>query len=286
MSYKPDESVLMAYLYDELSGEERVLVEKYLLENPTAKKELEALQGLRKMMSVVPDKEVIAPPIVVEDSKQRFFWNAPFPIGIGIKTITSIAASLLLLMIAGKIMDVQVNYSGNEVSIRFGEPVHKVTEQPQPGLTAEEVQNMINSSVAQNNQLVQASLNESQLKLDASIKKNLAMNSNKINDLVQQASRASQDEIREFVASLQNQNQQLVKDYFQLSTSDQQKYIEGLLVDFSKYLQQQRNNDLETLNTRLTGLEQNTTVFKQETEQILASIISNAAPAGNTRKNY
>lgn len=282
MSYKPDESVLMAYLYDELSGEERVLVEKYLLENPTAMKELESLQHLRKMMSTINDKEVIAPPIVVEDNNQRFFWNAPY-----FKTISAIAASLLLLMVAGKIMDVQVNYSGHEVSMSFGKPVeNKITEQPtQPGLTAEQVQNMINSSMTQNNQLVQASLNETQEKLDASIKKNLALNSSKINGLVQQASRASQDEIRQYVAGLQNQNQQLVKDYFQLSTADQQKYIEGLLVDFAKYIKQQQNNDLETLNTRLTGLEQNTTVFKQETEQILASIISNGSPT-NTSKSY
>jgi hypothetical protein len=281
MSYKPDESVLMAYLYDELSGEESVLVEKYLLENPSAKKELESLQHLRKMMATISDKEVIAPPIVVEDNNQRFFWNAPY-----FKTISAIAASLLLLMVAGKIMDVQVNYSGNEVSMSFGKPVDKITEQPlAQGLTAEQVQNMINSSMTQNNQIVQASLNESQEKLNASIRKNLALNSSKINGLVQQASRASQDEIRQYVAGLQNQNQELVKDYFQLSTADQQKYIEGLLVDFAKYIKQQHNNDLETLNTRLTGLEQNTTVFKQETEQILASIISNGSPT-NTSKSY
>jgi hypothetical protein len=282
MSYKPDESVLMAYLYDELSGEEKVLVEKYLLENPTAVKELESLQHLRKMLSTISDKEVIAPPIVVEDNNQRFFWNAPY-----FKTISAIAASLLLLMVAGNVMDVQVNYSGNEVSMSFGKPtVDKIVEQPlQQSLSAAQVQSMINNSMQQNNQLVQASLNESQQKLDASISKNLAMNSAKINNLVQQASRASQDEIRQFVAGLQNQNQQLVKDYFQLSASDQQKYIEGLLIDFAKYLQQQRNNDLETLQTRLTGLEQNTTVFKQETEQILASIISNSN-SGNANKNY
>jgi hypothetical protein len=138
----------------------------------------------------------------------------------------------------------------------------------------------------QNNQYIEASLDESQKKLDASVSKNLAMNSSKINNLVQQASLASQDQIRRYAASLQNQNQQLVKDYFQLSTADQQKYIEGLLVDFSKYLNQQRANDMETVNTRLTGLEQNTSVFKQETEQILASIISNGAPTNNTHKNY
>jgi hypothetical protein len=282
MSYKPDESVLMAYLYGELSGDEKVVVEKYLQENPATMKELESLQQLRKMLTTVGDKEVIAPPIVVEDSKQRFFWNAPY-----FKTISAIAASLLLLMVAGKMLDIQVHYSGNEVSMSFGKPVvDKIIEQPlQQGLTAAQVQSMINSSMQQNNQFVQASLNESQQKLDVSISKNLAMNSSKINNLVQQASRASQDEIRRFVAGLQNQNQQVVKDYFQLTTADQQKYIESLLVDFSKYLQQQRNNDLETIQTRLTGLEQNTTVFKQETEQILASIISNSN-SGNTNKNY
>jgi hypothetical protein len=76
-----------------------------------------------------------------------------------------------------------------------------------------------------------------------------------------------------------------VKDYFQLTTNEQQKYIESLLVDFSKYMQQQRNNDLQVLQTRLQNVEQNTTVFKQETEQILASIISSGAPT-STIKNY
>jgi hypothetical protein len=278
MSYKPDESVLMAYLYDELSGEEKVTVEKYLRENPMAMKELESLRHLQKMLSTIEDKEVIAPPIVVEESKQRFLWNAPY-----FKTIVSIAASLLLLMVVGKLLEIQVNYNNNQVSFSYGAPVQRITPAIS-GLTTEEVQQMINSSMQQNNQIVQASLKESQEKLDASISKNLAMNSTKVNNLVQQASRASQDEIRQFVARLQNQNQQLVKDYFQLSTADQQKYIEGLLVDFSKYLQQQRNNDLETIQTRLAGLEQNTTVFKQETEQILASIISNGN--GTTNKNY
>jgi len=46
------------------------------------------------------------------------------------------------------------------------------------------------------------------------------------------------------------------------------------LVDFSKYLQQQRNDDLQVVQSRLNNLEQNTDVFKQETEQILSSIIT------------
>jgi hypothetical protein len=281
MSYKPDESVLMAYLYDELEGEERALVEKYLQENPEALKELQSLMHLRKMLSTVEDKEVIAPPIVMEDSKQRFFWNTPY-----FKTITSIAASLLILILVGKLTNLQMGYSNNEFRLSFGKVEANPVNEQAASLTAEQVQQMINASLQDNNQIVQASLSESQRKLDESINKNLAMNSQKINALVQQASKASQDDIRQYVASLQSENQQVVKDYFQLTSNEQQKYIEGLLVDFSKYLQQQRNNDLNTLQTRLSSIEQNTTVFKQETEQILASIISSSNATANPSKSY
>jgi hypothetical protein len=283
MSYKPDEAVFMAYLYDELTSDEKLMVENYLQENPEARKDLEQLQHLRKMMARVEDKEVIAPPIVMEDRRHRFFSTIPYA-----KTIMGIAASLLMLMVAGKLLDLQVNYSDSELRLSFGAPVETSTaEQPaHASLSAEDVQRMINESMLQNNQIVQAGWNEAQKKLDESIHKNLALNSGKINSLVQQASNASQNQIRDYVASLQNQNQQLVKDYFQLTTSEQQKYIESLLVDFSKYLQQQRNNDLEVLQTRLMSVEQNASVLKQETEQILASIISNGTTGNTTNKNY
>lgn len=113
-----------------------------------------------------------------------------------------------------------------------------------------------------------------QQKLDASIKKNLALNSVKIDNLVRESSTASQNQIRQFVTDMQTENTQLVKNYFQLSSGEQKQYIEGLLVDFAKYLQQQRNDDLQVVQTQMKSLQQNTDIFKQETEQILTSIIS------------
>jgi hypothetical protein len=284
MSYKPDEKVLMAYLYDELPVEEKLMVEKYLQENPQALKEFQDLQNLRKFLSTVEDKEVIAPPIVVENSNQRFFWNAPY-----FKTITSIAASLLILMLVGKLTGLQMNYGNKELRLSFGTPVVSQDQNNpmQASVTKEEIQQMINSSMQDNTNAMLANWSEAQQKqLDESIRKNLAANSTKINSLVQQASRASQDEIQRYAASLQNENQEMVKNYFQLTSSEQQKYIEGLLVDFAKYMNQQRTNDLNTLQTRLSSIEQNTTVFKQETEQILASIISSTASPANASKSY
>jgi hypothetical protein len=278
MSYKPDERDFMAYLYNEMEGQEKEKFERYLLENPDTQKNLAGFQRLHHMMGAVKDKEVIAPPIVIGDMNQTFFWNTTY-----FKTILSIAASLILIILVGRVAGIQASFSGSEFRMSFGEPKK---EQPQqqtsPSLTPEQVQGMINSSLNQNNIAMQANWKETQQKLDASIRSNLAVNSGKINDLVKQASSASQEQIREFVSGMQTENSQMVKDYFQLTSSEQKKYIENLLVDFAKYLQQQRSDDLQLVQSRLYNLEQNTDMFKQETEQILSSIITSVGNTGTS----
>jgi hypothetical protein len=272
MSYKPNEKDWMAYLYGELSGEEKERFEKYLLENEEARLELEKYNGLRSLMSGLEDKEVIAPPIVVSEAKQRFFENIPY-----LKTVFSIAASLLIVMLFAKLVDLHINVSRNELKLSFGQPVEAnvpLEKKNQAQLTEEQVKQMITASLESNNTALQATLKENEEKLTASIKKNLALSSGNINELVKQASTASQDQIRSYVSGLQSENMQMVKDYFQLTSTEQKKYMENLLVDFAGYLQQQRNNDLQLVQSRLKSIEKNSDLFKQETEQILSGIIT------------
>ncbi len=272
MAFKASEQDLMAYLYGELEGKEKEMVEQYLLENADARLELEKLKQLRHALGHIKDKEVIAPPIFVGDSRPPIIWNAPY-----FKTIVSIAASLLLIMLVGRLSGLQIGYAGNELRISFGKPAQQpevIDVRPAESLTSGEVQQMINASLQQNNIAMQETWAETQKKLDASIVKNLASNSVKIDNLVKESSAASQQQIREFVSSIQAENVQVVKSYFQLSSTEQKQYIESLLVDFAKYLQQQRNDDLQVVQTQLNSLQKNTDSFKQETEQILTSIIS------------
>jgi hypothetical protein len=281
MNYKPDESAMMAYLYGELEGEEKEKMEAYLSQNPDAQKELQQLNILRKMMSTVTDKEVIAPPIFVGDAKQQAFWNSS-----SFKTMMSIAASLILVMLVGRLAGLHINYANQELKIAFGEVKEvatPVTQSSVASLTPDQVQGMINASLNQNNYIMQASLKESQHKLDVSIQRNLLANSSKVDKLVREASTASDEQIQQYVASMQTENMKLVKDYFQLTSADQKKYIEDMLVDFAKYLQQQHSNDLQIVQTRLNSLEKNTDMFKQETEQILSSIITNGGSTTNSR---
>jgi hypothetical protein len=277
MSYKPDEREWMAYLYGELEGEEKERIDQYLLEHAEARKTLEEFKQLRSLLTAVEDKEVIAPPIVIGETKQRFTWNIPY-----FRTIASIAASLILVILIGRFAGVQVSIANREFKMSFGttQPVQQPLERSdEDRLTPQQVQEMINASLKNNNTAMQASLDETQQKLEASIRKNMNLGSDRINTLVREASSASQDQIRQYVSSIQAENMQLVKDYFQLTSVEQKKYIEDILVDFAQYLQQQRNNDLQLVQTQLDKLQQNTDLFKQETEQILTSIITTVGTA-------
>jgi hypothetical protein len=284
MGYKASEQDLMAYLYGELEGKEKEMVEQYLLENAEARIELEKLKQLRHALGQVKDKEVIAPPIFVGDSRPPFIWNAPY-----FKTIVSIAASLLIVMLVGKFSGLQIGYTESELKISFGKPstpIKTVAAAPVESLSSGEVQQMINASLQQNNLAMQETWLETQKKLDASIVNNLASNSAKIDNLVKESSAASQQQIRDFVATIQAENVQVVKSYFQLSSNEQKQYIESLLVDFAKYLQQQRNDDLQVVQTQLSSLQKNTDTFKQETEQILTSIITSVGSNNSIGTKY
>lgn len=272
MNYKPDEKDWMAYLYGELEGQEKEKIDRYLLEDAEARAAFEKFRGLRKMMCTVEDQEVIAPPIFIGDTRQRMLWSSPY-----FKTIVSIAASLLLIILVGKVTGTRISVSNHEFRLSFGEeqvqPIRESAPQTQ-ALTAGEVQQMINASLNENNLAQQASWKESQAKLDVSIRRNLNASSARIDQLVRQAATASQDQIRQYVSTIQTENAQMVKDYFQLTSGEQKKYIEDLLVDFAQYMQQQHTNDLQVVQTQLNSLQQNTNIFKQETEQILTSIIT------------
>lgn len=282
MSTKPEESKLISYLYGELEEHEALEVRLYLQQHPEELEQLHQLEEVMTTMGRLKDKEVIAPSVVsTYDSKvpsQRSFLDSGY-----VRTVLSIAASFLLIMVVGKLLDTNINYSEGELRISFGNKKQATVESiNQASLSPDDVQQMINSSMMMNNETIQASWTEQQKELNKSINGNLVLSSKKIDGMMKATVQASEDQVRTFVAGLQNDNLRLMKDYLKLSSNEQQKYVEGLLVDFSKYLQEQRNQDLALFQTRMSSIEKNTNQFKQETEQILTSIITNKGVSKKT----
>ena len=277
MNYKPDEATLIAYLYGELEGEARKQVEDYLLKNPEEGKRLEEWSFTKTVMSQIQDKEVIAPPIILgEDTHLRPFWKENY-----FRMTLGIAASFLFLLVTAKILGLSASYAPGELKIGFA--VTEKSAQIMPAITEQQVGEMINTSLANNNMMLKASWSDDRKSLEQSMQKNLNSNSVRIDQLMQTASAANQEQVRGFVGQLQNDNLKLMKDYMQLSSSGQKEYIESLLVDFSKYLQEQRKQDLQLFQTRMNKVEENTDQFKQETEQILTSLITNTGTTNQKR---
>ncbi len=284
MNYKPDEGTLMAYLYGELDAATSKKVKEYLNEHPDELQFLQQLAGVQDVLKQIQDKEVIAPPVFDNlATKQGHFWQSGY-----FKTVMSIAASFILILVAARLIGPEITYSEGELRISFngGKQTEVVAQPEQPLLSASEVQEMINTSLTKNNEVIAAGWEDNEKKINQTMKSNFASNSRKLDELMKVTSQASQDQVRTFVASLQEENLKLMKDYLQLSSNEQKTYVEALLVDFSKYLQEQRKQDFQVFQTRMSSIEKNTDQFKQETEQILASIISN--PDATIRKvnNY
>ncbi|MBX2967099.1 MAG: hypothetical protein KF845_13215 [Cyclobacteriaceae bacterium] len=284
MNYKPDESLLISYMYGELQGEEKQRVERYLAEHPETLKELEAMAFVREVMKKNPDKEVIAPPIVFDDRKTRYFWQTPFG-----RSLIGVAASFAFILLIGKLTGLHVSYTNQTLTVSFGVPKEQpvlVAESEPSSLTTNAVQDMIDQSLNRHNAALQTQWMETQQKLDQSIKSNLANRSDAdFNRLVQKVSAASEDQIRQFALTLQAENASMIKDYMTLNSTDQRKYMEELLIDFAKYLEQQHRNDLQVLQARLNNIEQDTDLFKHETGQILSSIISSVDQSTSLTKN-
>ncbi|NOT77056.1 MAG: hypothetical protein HOP08_19200 [Cyclobacteriaceae bacterium] len=272
MNYKPDEATLISYLYGELDSDEQMKVAEYLQNNPEEKKRLDGMSFAQTAFAHLHDKEVIAPSIILNDERaEKPFWKENYfrmPLGI--------AASLMTFLVAAKLIGLSLTYAPGEIKIGFGEKVEVIKEVP--ALTEDQIAEMINSSVASNNESIKASWTADRNLLEKAIQKNLNSNSTKIDQLMKTASAANQEQVTRFVGQLQNDNLKLMKDYMQLSATGQKEYIESLLVDFSKYLQEQRKQDIQLFSARVNKVEQNTDLFKQETEQILTSLISTGNP--------
>lgn len=272
MKHNVDEATLMAYLYGELEATEKREVEAFLEKNPERLKEMEHLGFVQKALSHVNDKEVIAPPIFYDTA--RTAKNNVFSLNNGfLKYSVGIAAAFIMVMVAAKVLGVRASYSGNQLTVAFGE---QETIKPTETISESQVRNMIDESMVRNNEFVKLTLNESQNRWYDALAQSNSKNASRMSEISKTAVADTQDQIRQFLEGVRTENNQIVQDYLRLSANDQKQFIENLLVDFSQYMQEQRKSDFSLVNTRLANLEQENSQFKEEASQILTSLISNS----------
>jgi len=281
MNYKPIHSILIAYLYGELDKEEKEKLEAYINSSPEAAKEPEELKDVRDLLGKLPDKEVINPFYSWRDANsfidKRFNRNNQWGF---LKPVMGIAASIILIMIVGVITNTRINFRNQGIVISFGNQLSQpalVSQSEVKNLVKSEVQNQVTKS----KELFLEELQKIENNLDTRFVSNGDHQLNSIKNVIDNQLDVKEERIQKLVRDLQRENLKILAEYLEQAGKQQEFYIQGILSDFTLYIENQREEDLRLIEVNLRLLKDNSDLQFQETGQILASIINTV----NTQDN-
>jgi hypothetical protein len=269
METRTDKELLMEYLYDELSTEERDAFEVRLAGDAGLRKELSDLRNIRLQIEL--DDEEVVDPFVFSSGGSNSVWLTSRIIGNAVlKPLIGLAAGICLIITLGYLTKAHVSTQDGYLSISFGK-----TEQPLP---AEEF-----ITKAQFEKLV-SEFDRSKKNADVQ----LARLSESMDTRLAGFSESSREDkevnvkpLSELALQLQKDNLQFLERYMAQSTVNQERMIENMLVDFSDFLREQRQEDLRNIQYSLKTLKENQELTELETNQVLASILTKV----NTQNN-
>lgn len=277
METRNHEELMMGYLYDELTTDEKEIFEEELSANPDLMKELNELKATRSQISL-KDKELVDP-FMFSSNGSGSVWMAARIIGNGIlKPAIGLAASISLLLLLGYATNLSVSTENGYLSLSFGK--NEKTEVQDQYITkvqfSELLRQMDESNNQYSNQFTGFKDNVDMQFASLSAQSNISG--------LQEVQKLSSDNARhlsDLASRLQNDNLLFLEKYIAQSNTNQQRLIEGMLVDFSDYLKDQREEDLRSIEYSLQILQQNQELSTQETNQVLASIISKVNSQNN-----
>lgn len=260
---------LMDYLYGEMTADERRIFEHKLESDTELKKELDDLNLVRNSLDELTDKEVMEPFSTWGKTKSTGLLGAFSKRNLIVfRPVTAVAASLLILMLVGYITNFSVSMTDNGFHLGYG----KSDLKSEKSLSEDDIKKLLRQEVAQNNEMLLAKLGSEERDLqnkfsvlEASVASDLKANSTNI---------LTKEDLDNYFSQVENRNTGLMKDYLKLTSNQQQEYLKTMLTQFNEFMQEQRKQDLAMVRNNLIELKQSQSEQKQETDQVLASILS------------
>jgi hypothetical protein len=220
-----DNNKIMDYLYGEMSEEEKSQFEIKMREDDALKREVESINEVRSFLQEHKDEPLPSTTTIVEKPARIYHFSKWW----------AIAASLLLLLIAGKVLDFRVKTGDGQLVMGFG-PIEEnaVIEPIQPGFTAEQLEGIL---VSFKDEI------RSELDKQAEL---MVQSDQKISD--------QRDEMNRWMNQVQLDQSQLAEALWNAYDSDKNLFTTRLVNDFIKYNETQRQEDLEMINKGFSDL--------------------------------
>jgi len=263
---------LINYLYDEMSTEERQQFEIAMENNPELKREFEELKEMRKGLAQIHDKEVMEP-FFLWGKNGAASWASMFKKRslLMFRPFIAVAASLALVLLVGYLTNFTITYQDQSLFIGFNKA--KVDNQT-VAYTQDEIASLVNQEIAKNNAYIFSKLTETENNIDtkfASLESTAGKRMQPTyipNDVV------TQKELDVFLSNVRSNNLKVLQTYLQSSSVQQQDYFQAVLNEFSDYVENQREEDLRLIRRSLITLQEDQQTQKEETDQILANILT------------
>lgn len=263
----------MDYIYEEMSTEQRLEFEKELESNKELKRELEDFTSVRKGLSYLEDKEVMEP-FFLWNKNRRAAWTSPFQRRglILFKPVVAVAAMIIAVLLIGYLTNFTVTYENGSFYMGY----QKAPVESGDNLSRSEIMNLVKNEIASNNAILVNRIDDTKDDLDsrlASLEKNQTDQSmtRYVSNMV------TEKELKQYYSQFQKANASLMENFLQTSSEQQQEYFQTVLRQFSEYLQEQRQEDLRLIRRSLVDLKENQDQQKEETQQILTSLLNTSS---------
>ncbi|MEM7548750.1 MAG: zf-HC2 domain-containing protein [Bacteroidota bacterium] len=280
MNKKINEHKLTAYLYGELSGQELEEVKNHLDKNPEEKKRVEELNQVRRILGKLEEKEVIEPVFIWPEENLPRPENDNFYHSNWFKIACSITLFIVIFFISGYFLSASLKINNGSFVLGFNSEDQSKIVAPVQEFTAEDIESIIDkklSSISENNTQQFQELSD-QIQLISNKK---VLDSGKIISMLDQESNQLNNNLQAYANQIQEENINALRDLVVLSSKQQQAQFETTLVEFSKYLEQKRNDDLNFILLNLKDLKQHSDNYKSKTNEILASLIEKVNDGNN-----
>lgn len=263
---------LITYLYDEMSTEERQQFEIAMDNNPELKREFEELKEMRKGLAQIQDKEVMEP-FFLWGKQGSDSWVSMFKRRnlLMFRPFIAVAASLVIVLLIGYLTNFTIEYKDQSLYIGFNSSAASGSEVT---YTQDQVAQLVNEEIAKNNAYIFSKLTETENNMDNRFAALEDSQNTQLTPSYAAADVVTQKELDIFLTNVRSNNLKVLQTYLQSSSVQQQEYFQAVLTEFSDFVENQREEDLRLIRRGMITLQENQQTQKEETDQVLASILT------------
>ncbi|HAP64889.1 MAG TPA: hypothetical protein DCR93_37190, partial [Cytophagales bacterium] len=245
---------------------------------PEAQAEVDELQGVRTTLAQLPDEPVERPILMLGEVERK---SKTVVFGAWTRTLTSIAAVILLLITLAYFGKMQVIVADGGFTLAFNQPAAVEASDPEPrpaGMTEAQVDSLLQVRLAQQVMEQQDSLYQTLTSWNQKLTRQVAALRKEI-PAEQPAVPAvqvgiTQDEFYTTLRDLQEENVRLMMAIMETSNEDLKREFQQTLIQYAQFSDEQRTNDWLQLEQTLTTMQQETQVAQEKTDflyNVLAS---------------